>query len=198
MANNPFGATFAPTTENAQSRSGGGGGTYEAPVQVLNFRLPQVTGAATANAISPLVGEARRPTFGSAVLESVFRTILGPEQASEFLGASPASASMFDQGAGSDNGFAVLQALSQGQSGGAPSGGQAPSASFPPHPPGPIFTPADKPGEERPFVPIQEAPPPQEAPSNALADARTGKFGYDAARAELPSWWTAQHGAGSY
>lgn len=80
---NPMGVSFAPTFENselAQSRSG-----FSQPqeaLQVLSYRLPRVRGAGS---ISPLVGDQMRGGPNMSVLESVFRTILGPDAAAAFL-----------------------------------------------------------------------------------------------------------------
>ncbi len=89
------GWTFAPTFENAELARRGGSpvGTNQDAIQVLNFQLPKEVGAASANAISPLVGSERRGVnLGSAVLDSVLKTILGADAASALLSGSPAAA----------------------------------------------------------------------------------------------------------
>src|SRR5882672_5563765 len=92
-----LGYLFSPTTDQASQAAAG---TVSPPqfgqqsLQTLSFRLPRITGAATADAMvgggapsggvpggfSPLLGDrpsAQGSTFSSAVLQSVLRTILG-------------------------------------------------------------------------------------------------------------------------
>lgn len=88
MANNALGFSFAPTFDNAeQARGQMTNAAPQGSIQTLNFALPKVN-----NAPSPLVSDSRRSaTFGGAVLESVLKTVLGPEAAAQFGGfaASP-------------------------------------------------------------------------------------------------------------
>lgn len=81
---NPIGYSFAPTFENSElAQSGGRSGAQPSEaVQVLSYRLPRVVGH---GAISPLVGDQFRGGPNMSVLESVFKTILGPEAAAAFL-----------------------------------------------------------------------------------------------------------------
>lgn len=86
----PIGASFAPTFENADlaARGGVAGSFPQGAIQILNYRLPTVGGAAgVPGSISPLLGDTRRGGFGSAVLQSVLHTILGPD-AGGLLGGS--------------------------------------------------------------------------------------------------------------
>lgn len=100
MPGNSLGYSFAPTFENAQQVRGGGaaGAQPQGAIQTLNFRLPSVTGAASSRALSPLVGDQQRgSSFGSAVLESVLRTVLGSDAVAALYsggGASTYSGSM--------------------------------------------------------------------------------------------------------
>ncbi len=111
----PLGISFSPTYENAQQSRGMPGATPQGSIKTLNFRLPRVTGAASANAISPLVGQDRRgSSFGGAVLQSVFRTVLGADAASTLFSGSPAASAVGQPGR--DSGSAVLRALSGGGS----------------------------------------------------------------------------------
>lgn len=77
MPSNALGYSFAPTFENAQMEPRRGAGNLpQGAIQTLNYRLPRVT----SGAISPLVSDQPAKTgFSSAVIESVLRTILGPE-----------------------------------------------------------------------------------------------------------------------
>lgn len=88
---NPIGYSFVPSFENAELGKRGGSPPLQPQdaIQVLNFRLPRVVGAASANAISPLVGEERRGDFGGAVFRSVLRTVFGDDAAASF--GSPAA-----------------------------------------------------------------------------------------------------------
>lgn len=94
MATTALGYSFAPTFENAElgKRGGAPGDFPQGSLQVLNFRLPSVTGAPGSNALSPLTGD--RPTggFGSAVLQSVLHTVLGPDAAAALTAAMPSAA----------------------------------------------------------------------------------------------------------
>lgn len=144
MATTP-GYTFAPTFENAEmGRRGGSPGEFpQGSIQVLNFRLPRVAGAPGPNSVSPLVGD--RPTggFGSAVLQSVLQTVLGPDQAAA-LTAAPAAASRSPLSAqAADPGSAILTQLLRGSSSAAPST-QGPDFSAP--------------------APVITGPPPSRAP----------------------------------
>lgn len=113
-----IGDVFAPTFANADVARRGGVPAARAQdaIQVLNFRLPTVVGAATSNALSPLVSQDRRGDFGGAVLQSVLRTVLGAD-AGAILSGSPAandSSSANDspvQQQGRDPGSDVLNAL---------------------------------------------------------------------------------------
>lgn len=81
---NPIGYSFAPTFENselARGRGATGAQPHEA-LQVLSYRLPRVTGGGS---ISPLVSDTMRGGPNMSVLESVFRTILGPDAAAALL-----------------------------------------------------------------------------------------------------------------
>jgi hypothetical protein len=80
----PIGDVFAPTFENselARGRGGAGQQPQEA-LQVLSYRLPRVRGSGS---LSPLQGQDRAGGPNMSVLESVFKTILGPEAAAAFL-----------------------------------------------------------------------------------------------------------------
>ena len=123
MPSNAIGYSFAPTFENAAQAKSTPGGTPQGAIQTLNFRLPRVTGAASAHALSPLVGQERvGANFGGAVLESVLRTVLGAEQASAILSGSPAAsapatpANPISQ-PGRDTGSHILEVLSRGGGG---------------------------------------------------------------------------------
>jgi hypothetical protein len=93
---NAIGFAFAPTFENARMEPGRGAGSQpQGAVQTLNYRLPRVS----PGAISPLVGD--RPAqggFSSAVIESVLRTILGPDA---MRGGMPQLPSAVDYSGGS-------------------------------------------------------------------------------------------------
>lgn len=90
-----LGVSFAPTFENADlgKRTGT---PSSGPLQVLSYRIPKFRGAG--GGLSPLQGDERAgSSVGRAVLESVFRTVLGSE-ADAFL------ASMSGGGGGSSFG----------------------------------------------------------------------------------------------
>ncbi|MEQ1726740.1 MAG: hypothetical protein ABL982_00050 [Vicinamibacterales bacterium] len=85
MAGGPFGASFAPTTDNADRARRGEvpGAPSSEPLQVLNFKLkPQVAGAP--GGVSPLQTQATSGGFSSAVVQSVLRTVFGAENAGRF------------------------------------------------------------------------------------------------------------------
>lgn len=102
--NSQLGVSFAPTFEGAQSNSGSAAAAQpQGSIRTLNFRLPQVTGSASANALSPLVSEQAQGSFGGAVLQSVLRTIFGADAGSAFTGQQAPQTTPFaqsqDQGA---------------------------------------------------------------------------------------------------
>lgn len=124
MALQPMGASFAPTSDNAQmaGKTAGTAPSFSRPIQTLNFRLPKVT-----NAPSPLLSQERAGSgIGGAVLQSVLKTVLGVDAASQLpMG-----------GGGRDNGQDILQALSGSMR--PPQTDQAPQSSAP-MPMGPSF-----------------------------------------------------------
>lgn len=76
----PIGYNFAPTFENAETgRRGQPADQAQRAIQTLSFQLPKFAGAGRTG-VSPLQGQ---PFAGSpisqAVLQSVLRTILGPD-----------------------------------------------------------------------------------------------------------------------
>jgi hypothetical protein len=85
-----FGYSFAPTFDNQDTlRRGGRPGTLQqgqSPLQVLHYELPRA-GGNRLGSFSPLAGQGLRGTgIGSAVLQSVLRTVLGPEAAAGLTG----------------------------------------------------------------------------------------------------------------
>lgn len=104
-----FGELFAPTSDNAQQiRGSAASAAPQGTIQTLNFRLPQVTGAAS---MSPQYRQEQAgSSFGGAVLQSVLRTVLGSDQASGYTDLSPGG------GGGSDNGMDILRMLGGGGS----------------------------------------------------------------------------------
>lgn len=180
-----FGATFAPTADAAE-RAKTAPPPYQGPMQVLNYRLPSVTGAA--GAISPLVGEPRRPSFGSAVLESVLRTILSPDQVESLFSGSPAASQMQSSVGtpGRDTGSDALAALSGGDY----------ASPFPTFPrsatPAPNFVPAGPVGGTNPpeFTPDQGSGSPIGGGSNMPQFGGPGFDTYAAGgpRIQVPGW----------
>jgi len=84
---NDIGVNFAPTFAGAeQARQQGAQAQPQGALRTLSFRLPQVTGSASKNSLSPLVTNAPAGGFGGAVLQSVLRTILGSDALSAFGG----------------------------------------------------------------------------------------------------------------
>lgn len=74
----PLGIAFAPTSDNAAmaGKTPGTAPQFSSPVQVLNYRLPTVS----PNAISPLMSQQQQGSgISSAVLESVLKTVFGPD-----------------------------------------------------------------------------------------------------------------------
>lgn len=98
MATTP-GYSFAPTFENA-ALAQQGGSPAELPqgsVKVLNYKLPT---SAKSRGISPLMGDAPSGGFGSAVLQSVLQTVLGPDAAAAIKAAIPGGTPVKDPGLG--------------------------------------------------------------------------------------------------
>lgn len=106
MPGQPLGASFAPTNENAQiaGKTPGTAPSFSRPIQTLNFRLPSVK-----NAPSPLLSQDQAGSgIGQAVLQSVLKTVLGVDAASQL--AQPSSAPSGGYGQPSrDQGASVLQ-----------------------------------------------------------------------------------------
>lgn len=170
---NELGAfSFAPTFDNAKiaGRTPSTSAAPQGAIQTFNFRLPKVTGAAGANALSPLQGDTPRASFGGAVLRSVLQTVLGPEEVSDFMGGggfdmgSPSSVG----GGGRDSGQDVLAMLAGGGSfqepraeSPSPSAGVVPQPTQPqappfgtiPRAPGPVIRPGGVEDERREFRP---------------------------------------------
>ncbi len=144
----PLGYAFSPTQAQAdQAKAGQVSPPFgsQGAVKTLNFSLPKVTGAAGSSALSPLVGEQRRgPGISSAVLESVLRTVLGPDHAAMVLAPQPMPGGSTDTGetfssrgaigggGQNDGGLAALLASLNG------GGGQAPMQT-----PAPVIHPGD-------------------------------------------------------
>jgi len=86
MATNSLGFSFVPNFENAAEQARSQSQVQpQGAIKTLNFRLPRVTGSATANALSPLVTQEQAGSnFGGAVLESVLRTVLGIDEAGQY------------------------------------------------------------------------------------------------------------------
>lgn len=76
------GYSFAPTFDNAEDARRGGtpAMTAQDPLQVLSYRLPKWTGAG--GGLSPQQSQTMAGGIGNAVLESVIRTVLGPDASS--------------------------------------------------------------------------------------------------------------------
>src|SRR5688572_17472990 len=119
MPSNAIGYSFAPTFENAERR--GVGPRPQGAIQTLNYRLPQVTGAPSR--LSPLVSDTPSMGFGNAVIQSVLRTILGPDAAASMPNSGhagmPGQGSMGGVpgavgGGGDDQIAALLQMLAGG------------------------------------------------------------------------------------
>lgn len=115
-----LGVSFAPTTDAANQPSSGvtspSFGNASA-LKTLSFRLPSVTGAAGGGnagsaGLSPQVGQDQRGSFASAVLESVLRTVLGPDHADQVIQSA--------SGTGSDSGAAMIQQMAGSVPGTAP------------------------------------------------------------------------------
>lgn len=89
----PLGYSFAPTSDQAAQAKGGQVSPpfgSQGAIKTLNYSLPKVTGAAGAASISPQVTQNKYGSgITSAVLESVLRTVLGPDHAGMVLGSSP-------------------------------------------------------------------------------------------------------------
>lgn len=81
-----LGYAFSPTTEQAaQAKHGQASPPFgsQGAIQTLNYSLPKVTGVAGASALSPMLGDTQLGSgITSAVLQSVLRTVLGPDHAS--------------------------------------------------------------------------------------------------------------------
>lgn len=107
MPDNTIGYAFAPTFNNAQqARRNAQASAPAGTIQTLNFRLPNVT-----NAPSPLITDQRMgSTFGGAVLQSVLRTVLGPDAAAQFT-PSGGGGSVAGGSVGDDQGSAILAQL---------------------------------------------------------------------------------------
>lgn len=115
-----IGYSFSPTFANAElgKRGGSPATPSQDPIQVLNFRLPKVVGAPTSNALSPLQGDTRHGSdFGGAVLQSVLRTVLGPDHADAVMSGSPAAAASPVAMPGRDPGAGILASLAHQQAG---------------------------------------------------------------------------------
>lgn len=145
-----LGASFAPTFDNADlAKRGQVGGQFpQGSLQVLNYRLPSVAGAAgIPGSISPLLGDQRRGGFGSAVLQSVLHTILGPDAGAGLMG-------------GSDDSFAAALRRERGLNAhtDTPNGSQ-PSEPYPLPTPNAPRAPAQTPFPDGP-PPRRDAPPP--------------------------------------
>lgn len=81
----PIGYAFAPTTENAQERPRGGMDQSQRALQTLSFSLPTFAGAGRRKGLSPLQGQSFAGSpMSQAVLQSVLRTVLGPEAMGSF------------------------------------------------------------------------------------------------------------------
>jgi hypothetical protein len=152
VADNGLGYSFAPTFENAeQGRRGGSPAvTSQDPLQVLSYRLPKWKGAA--GGLSPMQGTERvGSAISSAVLESVFRTVLGADSSSimESLsgGTMPAPQDAYQA-------LAAPSALTL-----PPQAYMAPSA-----PAAPSAAPAPQAAPEVYDAPVEEEPEPAPAP----------------------------------
>lgn len=161
-----FGYSFEPTMESADRARRGGvpGAAPQGAIQTLNFRLPRVTGAAS---LSPLTGQDRVGTnFGGAVLQSVLKTVLGP-QAASFLGDQGGGIGGADRRTARDSGSDVLAMLSRGGQGMPDQMGGGPSLRRP----DPVIIPAQETGEgpSQPFP----VPPPFRDPRPSLPDVPT-------------------------
>jgi hypothetical protein len=165
MPSNPLGASFAPTNDNAQmaGKSAATAPSFSRPIQTLNFRLPKVT-----NAPSPLLSQQQAGSgIGQAVLQSVLKTVLGVDAASQL--AQPSSApSGYGQPSRDEGQSALQQFLSP-----APTQSRPTMPSPSPQPTAPMF--------EGNFdtPPEQNGPPQFGAQAPAQADAGGG----------LPSAW---------
>lgn len=101
----PLGASFAPTFDNARQIRPTTGGTAPSSqaLQVLSYNLqPRVAGAP---GLSPVQGQRRAgSSMGQAVLESVLKTVLGPDAAvaigQQAESSSPFGGPMTDPGIG--------------------------------------------------------------------------------------------------
>lgn len=148
-----LGYAFSPTeAQAAEARSGQVSPPFgsQGSIRTLNYSLPKITGAA---GISPLVSDQRQGSgISSAVLESVLRTVLGPDHANMILAPSPQPQGPVggQGGGGSDSGLAALLASMTGGSGG---GGTAPTAASRPTPP-----PAVHPGDDTTPRPTPDTP----------------------------------------
>lgn len=135
-----LGYSFSPTAAQADEAKRGATSPpfgSQGAIKTLSYQMPKFTGAASSAAISPLVGQESRGGFSNAVIESVLRTVLGPDHASQILagggGGGVTPNSIADSGraangpqdyAAGDRGFAA--ALAQ-LSGGGRSSTPAPS-----------------------------------------------------------------------
>lgn len=135
----PLGYSFAPTQAAADQTKAGGAPAFGAQgaLKTLNFSIPKVTGAA---GLSPLVGD--QPSgagISVTVLESVLRTVLGPDHAAMVM--SPPQGPQ-DAHGGDDQGLAQLLASLGGGGGQAPVPQQAT--------PAPVIHPGQEPNPEGP------------------------------------------------
>lgn len=91
--NNPLGYSFAPTFSNAElgKRGGSPPASSQQALQTLSFRLkPRIAGAPGSPTSLMGAGPQGSP-ISSAVLESVLRTVLGPDAAAMLSAGSPAA-----------------------------------------------------------------------------------------------------------
>src|SRR5438132_9063804 len=144
-----LGARFAPTFDNADlAKRGGAPGQFpQGAIQILNYRLPTVAGAAgIPGSLSPLIGDHPSGGFGNAVLQSVLHTILGPDAGAGLLG-------------GSEDSFAAALRRERGLNAGTGTpGGSQPSQPFPLTNPNAPRAGADTPFPETP-TPRDPRPP---------------------------------------
>lgn len=78
MPANTLGYSFAPSLENAEGERNSPALSAQDPLQVLSYRLPKWKGAA--GGLSPMQGaEQLGSSISSAVLDSIIRTVLGPQ-----------------------------------------------------------------------------------------------------------------------
>jgi hypothetical protein len=177
-----IGYSFAPSFDNADMgrRGASPAAAPQGALKTLNFRLPRVAGAATSNAISPLVTDERRGSpLAEAVLQSVMRTVLGPEQAAAFTMAPPVTSPSPVRQPMRDPGSALFAQMGMPPSSAPPRQqmtGPTPQPMPRPTPPPPTPLPGVRPGQT---PPAPMPPPPMGAQPGAGGTARAQQPEFD-------------------